>query len=325
MTASTAEFLDGFLAHYGKKGMKWGVRNDGTPHTKRSAKKEAKADAKWEKSIYTMQGAMKVHNAMAEHVNSRLGTLNDKYAGKDLTKDKAANDAYESEYMKLMNDGYKVAVTSVHGSSPSGKKQAVLSDDGDRIEIRDTKVEHADFEGAEPDLMILLKRDANGFIVEMNQAELALAQSDLVEEFFLAHFGVKGMRWGVRKPAGSPPGPASEVSFKNRPDGKKLKTTGGKEVPAHEDAKKAAVTKQIAKKSTTDALSNQELQALVTRMQLEANYKRLNEQNVSAGRKFITKLLTNKQQRDGALNAASQVQDAINAKRIGDDIKNVKL
>lgn len=319
-----SDFIDNFLAHYGVPGMKWGVRNDGTPHTKRSAKKEAKADAKWEKSIYTVQGAMKVHNAMAEHVNSRLGTLNDKYTSEAL-KNPDTMKAYESEYMQLMNDGYSKAVTSVHGSSPSGKKQAVLSEDGDRIVIRDASVKHAEFDGEEPDLLILLKRDSAGRVIGMNEAQLAMSQDDLAEVFYLEHYGVPGMRWGHRKPPGSPPGPASEVTVKQKP-GKKVKTSGGKERPAHEDAIKAAVGKQVAKKSSTDALSNQELQAVVTRMQLEANYARLSSQNKSAGRKFINKMFTDKKARDSATTAAGQIKDVITAPiGVGNDIKNVKL
>lgn len=141
---------------------------------------------------------------------------------------------------------------------------------------------------------------------------------------FLAHYGVPGMKWGVRKPAGAPPGPASEVTVKATP-GKRVKTSGGEKRPASEDAVKAATARQVAKKSTTDALSNQELQAVVSRMQLEANYQRLNAQNVSAGKKFIQAMLSNKQQRESALTAANQIHDAIIAKKVGDDISKVKL
>lgn len=128
--------------------------------------------------------------------------------------------------------------------------------------------------------------------------------------------GVKGMKWGKRKPPGAPPGPASEVAVKVIP-GKGVKTSGGSGKPASEDAVKAAVSKQVAKKSSVSALSNQELQALTQRMQLEANYKRLTEQTKSPGRQFIEKMLKNPQERDKLF---KQVGDSGIGKQIGDTL-----
>lgn len=67
----------------------------------------------------------------------------------------------------------------------------------------------------------------------------------------LAHYGVKGMKWGVRK------------------------SRKGKPSPASEDATKAAGHRKTVKTSGTKALSNKELQELVTRMNLEAQYSTL--------------------------------------------------
>lgn len=96
---------------------------------------------------------------------------------------------------------------------------------------------------------------------------------------FLSHYGVKGMKWGVRKERS-----AVEVSTKERP-GRKVKASGGKFHKPSEDAVVAARTRQQAKKSTTDSLSNKELQALVTRMNLEQQYSNLNKNNVGLGKK----------------------------------------
>lgn len=134
----------------------------------------------------------------------------------------------------------------------------------------------------------------------------------------LKHYGKKGMRWGVTtNPDGTTSGKPVAVGQR---DGKKVKTKGGEERPAHPDAIKAAVGKQIAKKSSTDALSNQELQAVVTRMQLEANYSKLNSQNVSAGRAFINAIIgKNPKAVETNVKAASQIRTEI--LKVKDDVK----
>lgn len=107
-------------------------------------------------------------------------------------------------------------------------------------------------------------------------------------EAALAHFGVKGMKWGVRKRDKTP----RPVEVKTAP-GRKVKAKGGHNQPAAEDAIEAAKLKQVARKSTTDSLSNKELQQLLTRMQLEESYDRLRKSDaqLSKGRKAAKRLL----------------------------------
>lgn len=102
----------------------------------------------------------------------------------------------------------------------------------------------------------------------------------------LAHFGVKGMRWGVRK-NNSSKGP-SDVEVKIRP-GRKVVTKGGSGHPPSEDAKRVAISRQKARKSSTDALSTKELQDLVTRMNLESQYAKYAPNSSAAvkGKKFF--------------------------------------
>lgn len=141
-------------------------------------------------------------------------------------------------------------------------------------------------------------------------------------------YGVKGQKWGVRKPSGSGPGPASEVTVKAAP-GKRVKTSGGKGKEASEDAVKAAVTKQVARKSSTDALSNKELQDLVQRMQLESNYRRLSAEDKSAGQKFISRFFLNQKTREKDLQNIESLYGAgatvVTAAKVGQDIKKMKL
>jgi hypothetical protein len=105
----------------------------------------------------------------------------------------------------------------------------------------------------------------------------------------VSHYGVKGMHWGIRKASSGSSGP-TPVTLKTKP-GKKLKAQGGKGHEATDDAMKAAVSRQKAKKSGTQALSNAEMEALVKRMNLEQQYKKLSAGQKSAGQKFIEKEL----------------------------------
>ena len=85
----------------------------------------------------------------------------------------------------------------------------------------------------------------------------------------LSHYGVPGMRWGVRR---------SGVS--STP----CKTKKG---PPSEDYKRML----DMKKRGTKNLTTSELRELTGRMQLEKQYKDLSKASVSAGRKYTTDLM----------------------------------
>lgn len=114
--------------------------------------------------------------------------------------------------------------------------------------------------------------------------------AEAVAELF--HYGVKGMRWGVRKDVassrgGAQVGPTAVVVEQKHP-GKYATSRGGKHLPMHEDARAALEGRQRAKASTTDALSNEELRKVIQRMQLEQQYTQLSfsDDRRSRGLKF---------------------------------------
>lgn len=88
---------------------------------------------------------------------------------------------------------------------------------------------------------------------------------------FIAHFGRKGMKWG-------------EHIFG--------KGGNGSSHPVSEDAARAAALKTTVKKHGTSALSNIELQHLVTRLNLEQQHGRLNPEHVSVGQKILKETLS---------------------------------
>lgn len=105
---------------------------------------------------------------------------------------------------------------------------------------------------------------------------------DLVTDV-LAHHGVKGQRWGVRRSA-----PTAKVSVTQK--GKKLKTTGGQGRKAAPEAIKVAELRQVRKKSGSVALSNEELQAYARRLNLEQQVTNL-ERNQPGIKNWIARTL----------------------------------
>lgn len=128
----------------------------------------------------------------------------------------------------------------------------------------------------------------------------------------LAHYGVKGMKWGQHLKAHGVKATAkkataeakahvkqdvkertsTKTTVRTKP-GQVVRVVGGVGRTPHQDAIAARTAEQIAKKNTLDSLSNQELQHLVNRMNLEAQYRQhaSKETRASAGEKFATGLL----------------------------------
>lgn len=124
---------------------------------------------------------------------------------------------------------------------------------------------------------------------------------------FLAHYGVKGMKWGQRK--------AARIE-------KKAKE---KYERSSEDARQAEAAKTKMKTSSVDSLSNKELQALVQRMNLEQQLSGLQEkaQTKSVGRKFAEEIV-----REQVKNTVSgAIRDSVGAvgKKVLADAINKKL
>jgi len=91
-------------------------------------------------------------------------------------------------------------------------------------------------------------------------------------ENYLAHYGVKGMKWGKRKSSST-----KQISLSRD--------------PTHPDASTAKDLKFKAKRSGTDALSNSELQTAITRMNLEQQYSKLSPNTKYRGQKIAEDVL----------------------------------
>jgi GNAT superfamily N-acetyltransferase len=102
-------------------------------------------------------------------------------------------------------------------------------------------------------------------------------QSDGVGDF-LAHFGIKGMKWGKRKPH-----------------------------PVTAEAKQKQGVKDQVKKTKVGSVSNAQLQAAIRRMQLEQDFKRLAVNEKSAVGRWVSSLLLEAGKREVQAYAAKKL------------------
>lgn len=89
---------------------------------------------------------------------------------------------------------------------------------------------------------------------------------------YISHFGVKGMKWGIRR-------------YQNR-DGS-LTPEGRKRYGRSEDSEKV---RELRKKPVS-AMSNQELETVIRRMNLERQYRELKSSEINSGKKKAKEVL----------------------------------
>lgn len=127
-------------------------------------------------------------------------------------------------------------------------------------------------EGELQSLIAELKRRSIPDYLSYDNPQISTEES--IESLY--HFGVLGMKWGKR--GSKKIGPKVYSAIKKHTV---------KENPSEDHTKKITL-----KKKKLHQMSNAELRTLNERMQLERSYKDLNKKDVSAGRAFVTKTLT---------------------------------
>lgn len=160
-----------------------------------------------------------------------------------------------------------------------------------------------------------------------------LAQSDDPADNFLSHYGVKGMKWGVRRSTSDRAAAAETKKAKKaeRVEANKVARKEAWKKPVDEDAQVSGASRKRTEQHGTDALSNKELQALVQRMNLEQQYANLQSSGKAksarqAGQDYVSDILkeTGRELASEALKWAAReaVKTAFNKKSGGQSSPN---
>lgn len=294
------------LRHFGIKGMRWGVR---TRSSGSGGSSGARAQQKWEKKAGSHKVFLKTYNAAAGRMNSHeIGRINNKPQYKNVDFTLAKNAKLNERYLKEMNDTFLKTMNEEAaknlGPSPKGTKlQFVAIKDAagnhtggiGAILVDTVKHDSVSFGGVKIDI----SSDSTGHITGITFSSDTVEHDAITRgEEFLEHFGIKGMRWGVRtRSRGSGGSTSSGSSGHNISLDKhgRMVVDNTKGHGPSQDAMRAAAVKAVAKGSGLHAISNNDLQHLVTRMNLEQQYSRLTEgpSKPTKSAKIIGKTLKN--------------------------------
>ena len=130
----------------------------------------------------------------------------------------------------------------------------------------------------------------------------------------LYHFGIKGMRWGVRRYQ-NPDGSLTNAGKKRL---KKGQTSNEETDSSNKPSTKSSSTK------TVKEMSDDELSQAITRLQLEEKYKSLSPKNVSKGKKFVD-TVANDVLKPAAIDIGKQVAKSLMVKGVNSLVKDESL
>jgi hypothetical protein len=250
------------LSHNGVKGMKWGIRKDhGHEGEQAKTSKIAKLDKKFEKGPAVAGALFKIHDKAASLTNAHdVARINNKplYKNADFSHDSPLRQKYYAEHQKAFTNNLHKAAAELGTNASGTKKYTVVSDKNGNWGVSVDSVKHAD--GAET-FTVKVSYDSTGHITGLEMVDPSIAQAMERGSDILEHFGVKGMKWGVKR--------SSSAS------------------PRSEDSQKAMDHRETIKKHGVQALSNHELKDLVTRMELVQKYSNL---TANGGGKKLTKV-----------------------------------
>lgn len=301
------------IVHYGVKGMKWGVRKDkqtypikrlGPDHLEVTTRSGEKLTLTQNKVGAIGRGLAKIssryreslaHGAMltiskADGTKVGEASLNHRRKQDELylnwvgINKKHRGQGYASSVLSAAEEfgkelGVKRMLLEVPGNSPDARH--IYSKMGFESTNR--------FFGTTNDIWGGLEEMEYRF----DKAKHSIGGetlSDNPEDYELAHYGIKGMKWGRRRAVGSD-GLVKKGSTKEYSD----------------DAASAKSSKEKAQSKGVQSLSNDELRQLNERMNLEQNYTRMAPQQVNKGKTVVSRIASGVKAADEVGRAVSNV------------------
>lgn len=286
-----ATIVENALAHYGVKGMRWGVRkSEGSAD--RQQRKIQKQDRKFEKAAgraathemlwyesvktFKKSGDLKAIRNRPEFVDKKF-RLATGTAKRQLQKQ--FDDQVAIGLMKHLKQNANSIVNrsgtrqfdvdALYGYDKAKNGDHIIRASKAHWRIVTKEIKQAD----DGYLDLRIVRDDLGRIIDV------ILENTTLEQSALAHYGVKGMRWGVKKA----PRPVSE------------------EAAAKRDVKARV------KKDKISSISNAELQASIRRMQLEQDFKRLAVNEQSQLKRMVSSMLLEAGKREVQAYAAKKL------------------
>ena len=270
----------------------------------------------------------KTLRAASRPIKKEIKTLNLKYKGKDLSKPSKERDKYYSEITSAVNRQLQAAshlktksglrmdfkfdaktasyptanvVTAERGQNKKAAIDAAkqtrssaknnLRTEKERIK---NSVSHEDTTESNYTRKVNLEWDSDGLLVDIDfdipdDSELAhefvmqaVSGVDFelidISEFALEHHGVKGMKWGVRKRSKT-----------------RVSSSGAKSTSPNPSSKVSAPTtrdKRVKALKNRRELSDSDIKDFTSRLQSEKQLKALLDEDVSPGRTFIKKVMS---------------------------------
>lgn len=280
-----------FLEHHGTKGMKWGVRKPIIG------------------SGYAGSGMVRVLNAKGEMGSTLAGFVGNAHIYSDKVRPKVIADykelhkKYDIKSKKFMEDdayyaqyreeARRIFEKHLNNSLPPGlvgkafghpdltRPSYIVVGNKAGIEKETKALKKEGFTHAAEDPVSVrfeLKEvlDSDGYVVDASIGD-QLEHQDSVEEF-LAHHGIRGMKWGIRRSpaqlAREHSGPSPRADGRppwHRPPTRKSPSSHSsttKEPPPHQKSHDQVIFEQLklkAKKGGIHSLSNEEIRVLTSR------------------------------------------------------------
>lgn len=275
------KFTDEELAHFGILGMKWGVRK-ATSSSASSSENKLIKDRKnaFHNKIVDVEVAADKH--MSSKAKTSVDDINSAFEKGDMSTGVKLLRKYTAETIKLGNEYLDTHKSSI----PKGAKLKYEDKAGNYNANTYLPNPTVWYNGQKVDFQWTLKPSEADrvFLQEPNDS----AKHSNTDDDILAHFGVKGMQWGVRK--------ARSSSGKSR------------KVTRSDDYKESRSLKSKAGKSAK-ALSNSELEKLNKRLQLEQTYSQLtkNRSKMKKGMTVVNDILALNNTASLLLKAASPI------------------